>query len=100
MHVDFEAKELFKSKSFSGCWSNVNTATNYPKLRAAAKPFLLASPTSYMAECGISHVNANCTKQRNRLNLQNRDDDLRLKHTNLQPNINNLAAAHQAHPSH
>ncbi|KAF2363495.1 hypothetical protein FHG87_005747 [Trinorchestia longiramus] len=53
----------------------------------------------YMVEAGFSNANAILTKQRNRLNLENRDD-LRLKLTNFKPNINSLAAAHQAHPSH
>ncbi|KAF2347273.1 hypothetical protein FHG87_021970 [Trinorchestia longiramus] len=53
----------------------------------------------YMVEAGFSHANAILTKQRNRLNLENRGD-LRLKLNNFKPNINSLAAAHQAHPSH
>ncbi|KAF2348263.1 hypothetical protein FHG87_020981 [Trinorchestia longiramus] len=53
----------------------------------------------YMVEAGYSHANAILTKQRNRLNLENRGD-LRLKLTNFKSNINSLAAAHQAHPSH
>ncbi|KAF2347940.1 hypothetical protein FHG87_021303 [Trinorchestia longiramus] len=53
----------------------------------------------YMVEAGFSHANAIITKQRNRLNLKN-DGDLQLKLTNFKPNINSLAAAHQAHPSH
>ncbi|KAF2366290.1 hypothetical protein FHG87_002943 [Trinorchestia longiramus] len=48
---------------------------------------------------GFSHANAILTKQRNRLNLENRGD-LLLKLTNFKPNIKSLAAAHQAHPSH
>ncbi|KAF2347100.1 hypothetical protein FHG87_022143 [Trinorchestia longiramus] len=53
----------------------------------------------YMVEAGFSQVNAILTKQRNRLNLENRGD-LRLKLTSFKPNIKSLAAAHQAHPSH
>ncbi|KAF2347466.1 hypothetical protein FHG87_021778, partial [Trinorchestia longiramus] len=53
----------------------------------------------YMVEAGFSHANAIMTKQRNRLNLENRGN-LRLKLTNFKPNINTLAAAHQSHPSH
>ncbi|KAF2366234.1 hypothetical protein FHG87_003001 [Trinorchestia longiramus] len=53
----------------------------------------------YMVEAGSSHANAILTKQRNRLDLEN-CGDLRLKLTNFEPNINSLAAAHQAHPSH
>ena len=52
MHVDLEANTLFKSKSLSEYWRNINTATKYPKLRTAAQPFLLAFQTSYMVEAG------------------------------------------------
>ena len=47
MHVDLEAKALLESKHFSEYCSNINTASRYPKLRAAVKPFLLAFPTLY-----------------------------------------------------
>ena len=30
MHVNFEAKALFKSKTLTEYWSNINTATKYP----------------------------------------------------------------------
>ncbi|KAF2362956.1 hypothetical protein FHG87_006287 [Trinorchestia longiramus] len=53
----------------------------------------------YIVEAGFSLANAILTEQRNRLNLEN-CGDLRLKLTNFKPNINSLAAAHQAHPSH
>ena len=39
MHMDFKAKALFKSKNLTEYWSNINTATKYPKLRSAAEPF-------------------------------------------------------------
>ena len=69
MHVDLEAKALFKIKKLSEYWHNINTATKYIRLRAADKPFLLAFPTSYMVEASLSHVFTILTKQRNRLNL-------------------------------
>ena len=99
MRVDLAAKSLFEHKTLTEYWTNINTASKYPKLRARAQYFLLAFPTSYMVEAGFSHANAILTKQRNRLNLENRGD-LRLKLTNFTPNINSLAAAHQVHPSH
>ena len=69
MHVDLKPKMLYKSKNLSDYWSNINTATKYPKLRAADKTLFLAFQTSYMAETGLSHVKIILTKQRNRLNL-------------------------------
>ncbi|KRZ12658.1 SCAN domain-containing protein 3 [Trichinella zimbabwensis] len=84
-------RENFKILSFG--------VINTPKLSAAVQPFLLAFPSSYLVEAGFSHANAILSKQRNRLNEEMRDD-LRMKLTNFQPNINALAAAHQTHPSH
>ena len=47
MREDLEAKALSKSKNLMEYWSNNNTATKNPKLRAAADPFLLTFPTSW-----------------------------------------------------
>ena len=98
MHVDLEAISLFESKNVSEYWGNINTAIKCPKLREAAEPFLLAFPISCMAEAGRNHVNALLTKQRNRLKLQS-GGYLRLNLINYQPNINDLAAAHQTQAS-
>ena len=99
LSMDIAAKFVFESRSLSDFWYNVNTRDKYPKLAAAAEPFLLTFPSSYMVEAGFSHVNAILSKQRNRLNLEEWGD-LRLKLTNIQPNVNALVRAHQAHPSH
>jgi len=80
-------------------WYNVKARDKYPKLAVAAEPFLLAFPSSYMVEAGFSHVDAILSKQRNRLNLEERGD-LRLKLTNIQPDVHVTVRAHQAHPSH
>ena len=99
MTVDLEASALFRRKGLREFWINENNVAKYPLLSAVAEPFLLAFPSSYMVEAGFSHANAVLTKQRNRLSLEERGD-LRLKLTNLQPNISILVEAHQAHPSH
>jgi len=52
-----------------------------------------------MMEAGFSHVNAIPSKQRNRFNLEERGD-LKLKLTNIQPDVNALVYANQAHPSY
>ena len=96
IHIDLEAKVLFKSKNLSEYWCIINTTTKYLKRIAAAGPLLLALHTLYMVEAGISHENANLTKQRSKLNHPNRGD-LRLKLANFQPNMNNIAVTHQAH---
>ena len=96
MHVDLEVKAFIKSRNFSQYWNNINTATKCPDLGEAAELLLLASPSSYKVEAGLSHVNANLTRQRNTLCLQNRGE-LQLCSTNFQLNIDNLAASHRAH---
>ena len=88
-----------ENKGLREFWINENNVAKFPKLCAVAEPFLLAFPSSYMVEAGFSHANAVLTKQGNRLSLEERGD-LRLKLTNLQPNISILVEAHQAHPSH
>jgi hypothetical protein len=99
LSVDIAAIAVFESRSLSDFWYNVNTRDKYRKLAAAAEPFLLVFPSSCMMEAGFSHVDEILSKQRNRLNLEERGD-LRLKLTNIQPNANALVRAHQAHPSH
>ena len=99
LSVDIAAKAMFESRSLSDFWYNVNTRDRYSKLAAAAEPFLLAFPSSYMVHAGFSHVNAILSKQCNRLNLEERCD-LRLKLTNIQTYVNTLVRAHQAHLSH
>ena len=42
MHMNLEAKALFKSKNLVEYCSNIRTATEYPRLRAAVEPLLLA----------------------------------------------------------
>ena len=99
MTVDLEARALFRRKGLREFWINEINVAKYPQLSAAAEPFLLAFPSSYMVEAGFSHANAIFTKQRTILNLEERGD-LRLKLTNLQPNIRVLVESHQGHPSH
>ena len=43
MHVDLEAKELFKSKNLSEYLSNINTATIVPQAHSSSRTFLTPS---------------------------------------------------------
>ena len=97
MTVDLVGSALFKRKDPREFWIKKNTIAKYPQLCAVVEPFLLAFPSSYLVEAGFSHANAILTKQRSRMNLEERGD-LLLKLTNLQPNISVLVEAHQAHP--
>ena len=80
-------------------WSNVNINNKYPKPNAAIERFLLVFPFAYMVEAGFGHANSILTKERNRINLEERGD-LRLKLINIQPNISTLDCTHQALSSH
>ena len=44
MHVDLEAKAFFKSQNLSEYWSNINTATEYPKLFCVLPVAVTGSP--------------------------------------------------------
>ena len=94
-----EAKTLLKNLTIRKFWTNINIMQKYVKLYEIAQPFMLTFPSSYMVEAGFSHVNSTLTKYRNKLNVEFRGD-LRLKLTNFEPNIANLAKKHQAQPSH
>ncbi|CAI6346406.1 unnamed protein product [Macrosiphum euphorbiae] len=61
--------------------------------------FLIAFPSSYLVERGFSAVTNLITKKRERLQITNRED-LRMLVTKIEPNINELLAKHQPHPSH
>ena len=39
MHVDLTAEVLFKSKILREYWSNINTATKYPKVQTNSRTF-------------------------------------------------------------
>ena len=99
MKMDLEAKSLHTKENFRGFWTNNHVFQNYPKIYEKVEPFLLSFPSSYMVEAGFSRVNNILTKSRNRLDLE-KNGDIRLNLTNLDPNIPALLRTHQAHPSH
>jgi len=76
MTMNLEAKALFRSKSLSDYWywSNENTVAKYPRIYAVIEPFLLAFPNLCMVKASFSHTNAILMKQRNKLNLEERDN--------------------------
>lgn len=93
-----ELKFKFKN-GYQEFWLQKQIPTLYPGLWAVVKKFLIAFPSSYLVEHGLSAVTNLLTKKRNRLQIVDRGD-LRMLLTNIEPNINKLVAAHQAHPSH
>ena len=60
---------------------------------------LLYFLTSYLVECGFSTVNKILTKERNKIDICIRGD-IRLKLTNLKPNVEGLVAKHQPQGFH
>ena len=71
----------------------------YVKLYEITQPFMLAFPSSFMVQAGFSHANSILIKYRNKLIVEFRGD-LRLKLSNFEANILNLAKKHQAHQFH
>jgi len=72
--------------------------TAYPVLAKQALRVLMAFATTYLCEAGFSALTAVKTKYRQRLDAV--EKDLRLKLSSIAPNIGELCAKMQAHPSH
>ena len=80
-------------------WLQKQIPILYPALWATVQKLLIAFPSSYLVEREFSAVTSLITEKRNRLQISARGD-LRMLLTNIEPNINNLIASHQVHPSH
>lgn len=93
-----ELKVKFKH-GYQEFWLQKSIPVLYPGLWAIVQKFLIAFPSSYMAERGFSAVANLLSKKRNRLHITERGD-LRLMLTKLEPDINKLLTLHQPQPSH
>lgn len=96
LKTDEELKPVFGG-GYQDFW--LAAQEKYPKLWRAVEHLLIAFPSSYLVEQGFSAVMNLLTKKRNRLQIAERGD-LRLFLTELEPNVEELVKAHQAHPSH
>ena len=96
--ADIEAQTIFKYKGVF-VWFDQCVSTRYPRIFKKAEYFLLPFPTIYHVESAFSVVNDLLTKKRNRLDVTKRGD-LRLRLSQIQPDVKSLAAAHQAQRSH
>ena len=85
LRMDVEAKSFTRS-GFCTSLSSELMANKYAKLSETVHGFSLAFPNYYMLEAGLRHK---INKQQNRLDV-NVSGDLRLKLTNVQPNIHEL----------
>ena len=99
LRYDFKLKPTFRARNYQDFWLKGQVREKYSILWEKAKVLLIGFPSSYLVERGFSTVIHLLTKTRNRLDIVERGD-LRLRLTNLQPDIQGLASCHQSHPSH
>ena len=95
---DESIKIIFKTKKCM-MWLCNETETKYPETTKVARNYLIPFPSSYSVECGFSTITDLLTKKRNRLDITKRGD-LRLKLTNLKPEIKKLCKTDQFQMSH
>lgn len=92
---DGELKNEFKKDMLCDFW--LKRRNEYGLISDRALKFLIPFNTSYLCETGFSAMLAIKNKYRTKLQLE---PDLRLKLTNIKPDIANLCASKQAHSSH
>ena len=93
--TDGSLKMEFDQKPLSDFW--IGLYTEHPMLAKRAVKTLMPFATRYMCECGFSALTSMKTKYRARLSVEN---DLRLRLSQIQPDIADLCASSHAHPSH
>ena len=93
--TDGSLKMEFNQKPLPDFW--IGLRTEQPVLAKRAVKTLMPFATTYLCESGFSALTSMKTKWRARLCVEN---DLRLGLSEIQPNIANLCASCQAHPSH
>jgi hypothetical protein len=88
-------KILFNQKLLPDFW--IGLRLEFLALANCAVKTLMPFATTYLCESGFSALTSMKTKYRHRLCVEN---DLRLRLSPIQPNIAELCAYFQAHPSH
>ena len=86
---------LWKTSTLERFWCSQKI--EYPHLTSRAIRLLLPFTSTYLCETGFSSLIYLKNKYRNRLSIA---DDLRLRLTNLEPDITSLVASKQAQGSH
>lgn len=100
--IELTCNEELKIKFGQGYqtfWLQNEISEQYPDLWQVVEKMLISFPSSYLVERGFSAITNLITKNRNRLNIENRGD-LRLFLTKMTPDIQKLISSHQVHPSH
>jgi hypothetical protein len=85
---------MFKKMDLTEFW--LVRWKKYPPTSVKAVKLLLVFSTTYLCECGFSSIMYIKNKYRNRLSIE---PDLRLNLTKIEPDIQKLCLAKQAHPS-
>lgn len=88
---DSSMKDAFKEKSLIDFW--MGTKTEYPSVFEQAIIFLLPFVTSYLCESGFSELLFIKNKYRNRISVE---EDLRIKLSSIDPDIENLVKNKQS----
>ena len=89
------ARRLFSEKSCSDFW--IEMAQTYPDISKMALKVLISFPTTYECESAFWALLAIKPKARNRLNAIY---NMRVALSKTEPNIAELVAQKQVHPSH
>uniref|UniRef100_A0A5S6QFW0 DUF4371 domain-containing protein n=1 Tax=Trichuris muris TaxID=70415 RepID=A0A5S6QFW0_TRIMR len=100
--IELQTNEELRPRLKSGYhrfWLQHQIADLYPRLWNVVKKFLIPFPSSYLLERGFSAVTELLTKRRNRLQIVERGD-LRMRLTNIEPDVERLILSHQPQPSH
>lgn len=92
---DSSMKDAFKEKSLIDFW--MGTKTEYPSVFKQAIIFLLPFVTSYLCESGFSELLYIKNKYRNRISVE---EDLRIKLSSINPDIENLVNDKQQQRAH
>jgi len=92
---DSALKIAFKTKNTTNFWLNVKQ--EYSALSTKALQFLNPFVSTYLCENTFSHLLYTKEKYRNIINVES---DLRLKVTNLEPDIDIIVRSKQHQPSH
>ena len=87
-------KSAFQERTLATFWFGVKQ--EYPALATQELKYLMPFQSTYLCESTFSDLLTIKTKKRNKLDVEN---DLRLKVTNISPNIDSLVANKQQ-PSH
>lgn len=94
MTSDSSMEDDFKQKTLLSFW--MGTKAEYPSLFQQAMKFLIPFVTTYMCESGFSELLYTKNKYRNRLSVE---EDLRVKLSSIEPDIEALIKGRQQHVS-